>query len=71
MLRLLPYPNTGPPKFIGMLKSPLTAILGSSTSYSLPTVKDPDGDKFDVQVTYLGSHTLPTFVVYDQSSQKF
>ena len=70
VLRLLPYLNTGPPKFIGMLKSPLTAIIGSSTSYALPTIKDPDGDQFDVRVSYLGSTTLPTFMFFDQASQK-
>ena len=70
-LIVLPYPNTGPPRFTGGLKTPYTVTVGSDSTFPLPGTKDPDGDSFAIQVTYSTGPTFPSYITYDDLKKSF
>ncbi len=70
-LNLLPYPNTAAPKFTGTLRSEIDVIVGTATSFKLPSSKDPDGDPFTIEVTYVSEDSFPSFINFDYMKQEF
>lgn len=67
--------NEGPPRFIDETGAPIVGTLGEvhlkpskEESFTLPSIKDPDGNKYEIKVA-LGEAL--TFAKFDRDSFSF
>lgn len=41
--------------------------MNSTLTYTLPTVKDPDGDDYNVHIKVNGEESIPDFISYSEN----
>lgn len=58
--------NSGPPYFSTPLDSLITIILGRTYELIFPTIIDPDGDLYSVNI--VGFNTIASFAEYKKGS---